>query len=216
MPGRRQSDAAASLRDAADRRSFPKTLKRFRIIDDATLRAILRSVAEDLEAHTDVRVASATRSPRASRLAPPASPSHASRLAPHASAIVRIDGASRGNPGPAAAAAIIETADGREIARACEPLGVTTNNQAEYRALILGLGKALELGITGVEVLSDSELLVRQMNGQYRVKNAEIRDLKAMAEELASRLRAAEFHHVPREENAEADRLANDVLDGRA
>ena len=128
--------------------------------------------------------------------------------------ILRTDGASRGNPGPSAAAVILESPDGREIARRGIALGHATNNQAEYQALILGLTLALEHGLARVEVLSDSELLVRQMEGEYQVKNAAIAALKRDAGTLALKFDSVAYH-VPRAQNEAADKLANDVLDGK-
>ncbi len=97
------------------------------------------------------------------------------------------DGGARGNPGPAAAAYVLETEDGTVLDARGETIGVATNNVAEYRALVAGLAKALELGVDELEVVSDSELLVKQMNGEYRVKNAALIDLSLEAAHLARR-----------------------------
>jgi ribonuclease HI len=123
------------------------------------------------------------------------------------------DGGARGNPGPAAAAYVLETDDGHVLAALGEAIGVATNNVAEYRALVAGLAKALELGVDDVEVVSDSELLVKQMNGEYRVKNAALVELSLEASHLARELGRVRYRAVRRVENELADRLVNEALD---
>jgi ribonuclease HI len=123
------------------------------------------------------------------------------------------DGGARGNPGPAALAYVLEAADGTVLDARGERIGVATNNVAEYRALVAGLRSALELGVTELDVVSDSELLVRQMRGEYRVKNAALRELSAEAARLARELGAVTYTSVPREHNELADRLVNEALD---
>lgn len=123
------------------------------------------------------------------------------------------DGGSRGNPGPAAFAYVLEDADGQVLAAHGETIGVATNNVAEYSALIAGLEKALELGVAEVEVVSDSELMVKQMRGEYRVKNEALRGLFLEATSLARQLGSVEYRHVKRAHNELADRLVNDALD---
>jgi ribonuclease HI len=125
------------------------------------------------------------------------------------------DGGARGNPGPAAAAYVLEGEDGHVLAAHGEAIGVATNNVAEYRALVAGLAKALELGAEEVEVVSDSELLVKQMTGDYRVKNAALIELSLEAAALARRLRRVRYRAVKRAENELADRLVNEALDAR-
>ena len=127
--------------------------------------------------------------------------------------VLRTDGAARGNPGPAAAGVVIERLDGSPVARDAIYLGALTNNQAEYRALILGLLAVTPYNPTAVRVLMDSELVVRQMTGEYHVVNAVLRALYDEARELAGALRHVSFAHVPRARNAEADALANVALD---
>jgi ribonuclease H / adenosylcobalamin/alpha-ribazole phosphatase len=124
------------------------------------------------------------------------------------------DGGARGNPGPAAFAYVLEDDDGAVLAAHGETIGRATNNVAEYRGLVAGLEKALELGIDEVEVVSDSELLVRQMTGVYRVKNEALQDLSQEAGRLARRFRSVEYRAVRREMNELADRLVNEALDG--
>jgi len=123
------------------------------------------------------------------------------------------DGGARGNPGPAAYGYVLETEDGTVLDARGEAIGFATNNVAEYRALVAGLEKAVELGLDEIEVVSDSELLVRQMRGEYKVKNAALRELNEAAEALADRLRTVTYTAVRREHNELADRLVNEALD---
>jgi ribonuclease H / adenosylcobalamin/alpha-ribazole phosphatase len=123
------------------------------------------------------------------------------------------DGGARGNPGPAAYGFVLEAEDGTVLAAHGETIGIATNNVAEYRALIAGLEKALELSVPEVEVVSDSELLVKQMRGEYRVKNEALRDLSLQAARLARRIGKVSYTAVRREHNELADRLVNDALD---
>ena len=123
------------------------------------------------------------------------------------------DGGARGNPGPAAFAYVLESEDGHVLDARGEAIGVATNNVAEYRALVAGLEKAVEAGVTELEVVSDSELLVKQMRGEYKVKNPTLADLKAEAESLARRLPKVVYTAVRREHNELADRLVNEALD---
>jgi len=123
------------------------------------------------------------------------------------------DGGARGNPGPAAYGFVLESDDGSVLAAEGAAIGVSTNNVAEYSALIAGLEKAIELSLADVEVVSDSELMVKQMRGEYKVKNPALRPLSVRASELARRLGNVSYRHVRREHNEMADRLVNDALD---
>ena len=123
------------------------------------------------------------------------------------------DGGARGNPGPAAYGYVLEAEDGTVLAAHGEAIGTATNNVAEYRALVAGLQKAAELGVDELEVVSDSELLVKQMRGEYKVKNPALRDLHDEAGRLARRLRRVAYRAVRREHNELADRLVNEALD---
>jgi ribonuclease HI len=123
------------------------------------------------------------------------------------------DGGARGNPGPAAYGFVLEAADGTVLAAHGEAIGVATNNVAEYRGLVAGLGKALELHVPEVEVVSDSELLVKQMTGEYRVKNEALRSLSIEAARLARQIGKVSYRAVRREHNELADRLVNEALD---
>jgi ribonuclease HI len=129
---------------------------------------------------------------------------------------VHIDGGARGNPGPAAAAYVArDAADDAVVGEAGLFLGKATNNAAEYRALLAALECAGALKAAEVEIRSDSELLVRQMNGQYRVKNARLRPLFEQAQALASQFQRFTVRHIRREENAEADRLVQRAINVR-
>jgi ribonuclease HI len=127
--------------------------------------------------------------------------------------VVHVDGGARGNPGPAAAACVISTPAGEVLGEHAQLLGSTTNNVAEYRALLLGAACAHELGATEVDIVGDSELIAKQVKGVYKVKHAGLRELHA---EALAALRAFDrwsIRTVPREQNAEADALVNDALD---
>ena len=123
------------------------------------------------------------------------------------------DGGARGNPGPAAFAYVLESDDGHVLDARGEAIGSATNNVAEYRALVAGLAKAAELGVTELEVVSDSELLVRQMCGEYKVKNEALRELSLEAARLARAVGRVTYRAVRREHNELADRLVNEALD---
>jgi ribonuclease HI len=123
------------------------------------------------------------------------------------------DGGARGNPGPAAYGYVLEADDGTVLAAHGEAIGVATNNVAEYRALVAGLEKAVEVGVDELQVVSDSELLVKQMTGEYRVKNQVLRELSLEATGLARRIPRVRWTAVRREHNELADRLVNEALD---
>jgi len=123
------------------------------------------------------------------------------------------DGGARGNPGPAAYGYVLEAEDGTVLDARGETIGVATNNVAEYRALIAGLEKAVDLGIDELEVVSDSELLVKQMQGEYRVKNEVLRELNDEANFLERKLGRVRYKAVRREHNELADKLVNEALD---
>jgi ribonuclease HI len=123
------------------------------------------------------------------------------------------DGGARGNPGPAAYGYVLETEDGTVLAAHGEAIGVATNNVAEYRALVEGLRKAVELQVDELEVVSDSELLVHQMRGDYKVKNEALRELWSEANDLERKLGKVTYTAVRREHNELADRLVHEALD---
>jgi probable phosphoglycerate mutase len=123
------------------------------------------------------------------------------------------DGGARGNPGPAAYGFVLEDADGMVLAARGERIGIATNNVAEYTALIEGLRAAIELGVPVLEVVSDSQLMVKQMTGEYKVKNEALRELSLEAGRLARQIPALSYRWVRREQNELADRLLNEALD---
>jgi probable phosphoglycerate mutase len=123
------------------------------------------------------------------------------------------DGGARGNPGPAAYGYVLEADDGTVLAAHGETIGIATNNVAEYSALIAGLEKAVELGVTDLDVVSDSELMVKQMRGEYKVKNEALRELSQRAARHARELGSVRYRAVRREHNELADRLVNEALD---
>jgi ribonuclease HI len=128
--------------------------------------------------------------------------------------VVHVDGGARGNPGPAAAAAVLsDAASGQVVDEATEYLGHTTNNVAEYRGLLLGLARAAALGASAVEVFNDSELVAKQVNGEYKVKHPDMKALHAEALAALEAFDAWVIRSVPRSKNAGADALVNQALD---
>jgi ribonuclease HI len=127
--------------------------------------------------------------------------------------VVHVDGGARGNPGPAAAAAVVSTPDGDVLDEAQQTLGVVTNNVAEYRGLLLGLERARALGATDVEVVNDSELVAKQVNGEYKVKHRDMKPLHAQALAALEGFDRWRVRSVPRAQNAAADALVNAALD---
>jgi ribonuclease HI len=127
--------------------------------------------------------------------------------------VVHVDGGARGNPGPAAAASVISTPSGEVLDEHAEPIGRATNNVAEYRALLLGLQRARELGASEVEIVGDSELIARQVRGVYKVKHEAMRPLHREAMEALGSFEKWSIRTVPREQNARADALVNAALD---
>jgi ribonuclease HI len=127
--------------------------------------------------------------------------------------VVHVDGGARGNPGPAAAAAVVSTPDGEVLDEAARVLGEATNNVAEYHGLLLGLERARALGATEVEVVNDSELVAHQVNGRYRVKHPDMVPLHRAALDALAGFAAWSLRPVPRRQNAAADALVNRALD---
>lgn len=200
----RRPSPAEVLRFIADNESFARTREAFPDLREEDLRALMRAVARA----AGEREAEATKKPVAPR-APRAATGGGARLR------VFSDGAARGNPGPAGAGAVIESADGRVLARLGRYLGRATNNQAEYQGLILGLERAIEMGGREVEVFADSELLVRQLRGEYRVRNEGLLPLWQRARELLAHFERVRLAHIPREQNVEADEMSNRAIDER-
>jgi len=128
--------------------------------------------------------------------------------------VVNVDGGSRGNPGLAAIGVVVRSENGEVVMDAAEAIGRATNNVAEYRALIRGIELAAQNGATRVELYGDSELVVKQVRGEYKVKDAGLKPLHAEARAALSAFEEWSFSHVRREQNAEADALVNQALDG--
>jgi ribonuclease HI len=128
--------------------------------------------------------------------------------------VVNVDGGARGNPGPAAVGVVVQAPEGDVLEERGEAIGVATNNVAEYRALLLGIERAVELGASELELVGDSELVVRQVKGEYKVKDATLRELHAEVKRALRGFESWSIRHVRREQNAEADRLVNEALDG--
>ena len=127
--------------------------------------------------------------------------------------VVNVDGGARGNPGPAAIAAVVAGPDGGLVEECSETIGPATNNVAEYRALLLGIERARALGASEVELVGDSELIVRQVRGEYRVKDASLRDLHGRVRDALAGFDDWSIRHVRREANERADALVNEALD---
>jgi ribonuclease HI len=155
---------------------------------------------------------------RPSKIPPPGNPRLFSDSHPPAPPsgvhVANIDGASRGNPGPAAYAVVLRDPGGKVVLELAKKLGRQTNNVAEYYALLAALDAAASRGVTALRIRSDSELLVRQMQGRYKVKSADLKPLHERASKLARQLGYFVIEHVPREVNRDADALANQALDG--
>jgi len=126
--------------------------------------------------------------------------------------VINTDGTAEPNPGPAAIGATIKDEQDKLIASISQPIGQATNNQAEYRAIIAALEKAIKLGAKQVDMRSDSELVVRQITGRYRVKKASLKPLYQQVKHLQNQLEGFTITHIPRQENTEADTLANMAL----
>lgn len=123
------------------------------------------------------------------------------------------DGGARGNPGPSGAGAVLLAPDGKEVEAISAYLGEMTNNQAEYRALLLGLQAAVDNDVHELEVRMDSELIVKQMNGEYKVKHPDMKVLHSQAKQLVAKFDVINFKHIRREFNSDADALVNQAID---
>jgi ribonuclease HI len=126
---------------------------------------------------------------------------------------IHVDGGARGNPGPAAIGAVVSDESGETLLERGQAIGRATNNVAEYRALLLGIELARELGADELELIGDSELVVRQVRGEYKVKKPDLKPLHTQVREALARLDSWSIRHVKREQNAEADRVVNETLD---
>jgi ribonuclease HI len=213
---------AELLRFIAANEELPRALKRYPGHDRDSLGKLIAAAADRVEEAEAARETVATPpkgGPRPRRVAEAdrgaaVEGREAARGRPPRARLYT-DGAARGNPGPAGAGAVIVNADGHVVAKVGKFLGDSTNNVAEYWGLILGLRRARAMGIRSLEVLSDSELLVRQLSGQYQVKADHLRPLHAEAAELLRAFPDVEVRHIPREENEQADAMSNRAIDER-
>ena len=130
--------------------------------------------------------------------------------------VIHVDGGARGNPGPAAIGVVVSDPDGEVVEELAEPIGVTTNNVAEYRAVLRALERAAALGATELELVGDSELVARQLTGAYKVKHPSMKPLHAQALAALSGFTSWRIRTVPRAQNARADELVNEALDAAA
>lgn len=185
--------------------SFARTLAAFPSITELQLRRMIAAVAAAARVReADAGVAKAASAPKTT-----------ARTAAGLRLVVWFDGASRGNPGPAGAGAVLSTPDGEVIARLGRFLGAQTNNVAEYEGLLLGVSHALELGATELDVRGDSELLVRQLQGRYQVKAPHLKPFYERAKGLLAQAAQVKLTHVPREQNKAADEMSNRAIDER-
>ncbi len=183
------------LRQLARTLSIPKTLERFPSLTLQDLQALLNRAAQHLADETKASSSPLFKDPKESEWT------------------IYADGASRGNPGEAGVGAVIADSQGRTVKELKYFLGVASNNAAEYQAAILALEKALELGAKRVALHLDSELVVRQLKGEYRVREPHLRDLHRKATEALNRFLRYSILHISREENRRADQLANEAID---
>ena len=195
MSGQRPS-LSELLRVIAEEESLERTLARFPGLSRTELVGVL--LGRPPPSHPPPR-------------AHPAGPVHP--VQPHRKLRVASDGAARGNPGPAGAGAVLWDEQGRVLERLGKYLGRQTNNVAEYQALLLGVRRAQELGAEELEVVADSELMIRQLSGAYQVRAPALRELHSEALSLLKAFRKVKLVHVPRAQNAEADEMSNRAID---
>jgi ribonuclease HI len=205
---------AELLRFIAANEQLPRTLERYKGYDRDVIGKLIAAAADRVEQ------AEAAADPPPARRRPEVRRPGEERVAaaPHqAAARTRLftDGAARGNPGPAGAGAVIVSPQGHIVAKVGKFLGENTNNYAEYMGLILGLKRAKAMGIKELDVLADSELLVRQLNGEYQVKAENLRPLFEEARQLLAAFPEVQLRHIPREENEAADEMSNRAIDQR-
>lgn len=212
---------AELLRFIAANEQLPRTLERYKGYDRDAVGKLIAAAADRVEraeaeaaveppagrARAEVRKAGEAKRAAARASEPATSASSRARL--------YTDGAARGNPGPAGAGAVIVNPQGHVVAKVGKYLGENTNNYAEYMGLILGLKRARAMGIKELEVLADSELLVRQLNGEYQVKAENLRPLFEEARQLLAAFPQVLLRHVSREENEAADEMSNRAIDER-
>jgi len=194
---------AELLRFIAEKEPLEATVSAFPGLERAQLVALLARLADTLEPR-----------PKPAPPKPAVAPEAATSLGTSALRVYS-DGAARGNPGPAGAGAVLKDAQGQVVERLGKYLGNNTNNFAEYMGLLLGLKRARELGAREVEVFADSELMIRQLGGQYQVKSPTLRPLFEEARALLREFSRYKLNHVPRAQNADADEMSNRAIDER-
>lgn len=183
--------------ELAETLDIRETIKKLDISEDDA-RAMLKGLVKKKPAHRDLFEAETAHKPRSIH---------------RGVHTINVDGASRGNPGPAGAGAVIRDPEGQIIKKLKKYLGRTTNNVAEYNAILIALESARDLGLNSVRILADSELMVKQLNGVYRVKSADLKPLYDRAVDLIKSFKDCKIAHVYREDNSTADGLANEAID---
>ncbi|WP_342375709.1 ribonuclease HI family protein [Myxococcus stipitatus] len=198
------------LRHIAREEPLSSTVRTFRGLTRERLGQLLDEAATRLDPAPKAEDRAAAASPSSADLAERPLPSETLGR-------VRVysDGAARGNPGPAGAGAVVTDTEGQVLARLGRFLGTQTNNTAEYQGLLLGLRHAKSLGAREVDVYADSELLIRQLGGQYQVKSATLKPLFDEARKLLATFARVRLHHIPRAKNGEADAMSNRAIDER-
>jgi ribonuclease HI len=203
---------ARLLRHLAAHPGLPNLLEGFTELSEPEARGLLSDVANAISPRSSAPGPTRTAAPPSSQATAPSPRAVASGVR---RVIVYSDGASRGNPGLAGAGAVLMTPEGEVVDRLGKFLGRQTNNHAEYAGVILGLERAKELGVEEVEVRADSQLMIRQLGGQYRLKAEPLRPLFNEAVALLKGFRRVKLVHVPREMNTEADEMSNRAIDER-
>jgi len=210
---------AEVLRFIAQHEPFERTLEAFPALARGDLASLMENAARVYAAREQAALekARAEAAPAAETAAKPAAERPVRKVPAGAHRKLRIysDGAARGNPGPAGAGAVLATPDGEIVERLGKYLGRNTNNYAEYMGLIIGLERAHELGAREVEVVADSQLLIRQLGGSYKVKAENLKPLYQEARALLERFDDVRLVHVPREQNKDADEMSNRAIDER-
>ncbi len=210
------ADRVEEMEAAAAERAAPASGKGLRVRKVSEVERLARESAEEIESAMNETKAERERK-KAERSVAAEKAREEARVAETQVHRTRLyaDGAARGNPGPAGAGAVIVSPEGHIVAKVGKYLGESTNNVAEYMGLILGLKRAKAMGIKELEVLSDSELMVRQLNGDYAVKAEHLRPLHEEAKALLKAFSEIDVRHVPREDNAAADEMSNRAIDER-
>lgn len=211
------ADRVEEVEKSAAETAAPKGKGGLKVRKASQVEQAARAAAEDLEAAMNESKVERQRkkAERAAAAAREAEAARAEAARPPPRARLYADGAARGNPGPAGAGAVIVSADGHVVAKVGKFLGESTNNVAEYMGLILGLRRAKAMGIKEIDILADSELVVKQLNGEYQVKAEHLRPLYDEARALLGGFAHAAVSHIPREQNEAADEMSNRAIDQR-